>query len=66
MPPRAPDDPNQPHFDAAEAAHYCRFPTVGAFRQAARRHGIPHMKKGVRGVLYRRIELDKFLGRGAK
>jgi hypothetical protein len=65
MAPRPPEDLNQTNFDAAEAAHYLRFRTVAAFRQAANRHGIPKSTKGVRGVLYRRIDLDKFLGRGA-
>lgn len=66
MTPRPPEDPNQPHFDAAEAAHYCRFKTVGAFRQTVCRYGIPSLKSGKRRKLYRRIDLDKFLARGAR
>ena len=59
--PRAPADPNQPHFDAAEAAWFLRYPTVKAFYHAVRRYAIPHSRKGERTMLFKRADLEKFL-----
>ncbi len=59
--PRTPADPNQPNFDAAEAAWFLRYPTVKAFYHAVRRYGIPHSRKGERSMLFKRSDLEKFV-----
>ena len=59
--PRAPEDPNQPNFDAAEAAWFLRYPTIKAFYHAVRRYGIPHSRKGERSMLFKRADLEKFV-----
>jgi hypothetical protein len=59
--PRAPEDPNQPNFDAAEAAWFLRYPTIKAFYHAVRRYGIPHSRKGERSMLFKRSDLEKFV-----
>ena len=59
--PHAPGDPTQPNFDAAEAAWFLRYPTMKAFYQAVRRYGIPHSRRGQRVMIFRRVELEKFL-----
>jgi hypothetical protein len=59
--PRAPSDPNQPNFDAAEAAWFLRYPAIKAFYHAVRRHGIPHSRKGQRSMLFKRVDLERFL-----
>lgn len=59
--PRAPTDPTHPIFDAAEAAWFLRYSTLKAFYQAVHRYGIPHARRGVRVMLFRRTDLEKFL-----
>jgi hypothetical protein len=59
--PRAPSDPAQPIFDAAEAAWFLRYSTMKAFYQAVHRYGIPHARRGARVMLFRRADLEKFL-----
>lgn len=59
--PRAPADPTQPNFDAAEAAWFLRYPTIKAFYHAVRRYGIPHSRKGERSLLFKRADLEKFV-----
>jgi hypothetical protein len=59
--PRAPSDPDQPNFDAAEAAWFLRYPTVKAFYHAVRRYAIPHARKGERAMIFKRADLEKFL-----
>ncbi len=59
--PRAPSDPAQPIFDAAEAAWFLRYTSMKAFYQAVHRYGIPHARRGARVMLFRRADLEKFL-----
>lgn len=59
--PRAPTDLAQPILDAAEAAWLLRYPTLKAFYQAVHRYGIPHSRRGQRVMLFRRLDLEKFL-----
>ncbi|WP_242343590.1 MULTISPECIES: helix-turn-helix domain-containing protein [Anaeromyxobacter] len=59
--PHAPTDPAQPNFDAAEAAWFLRFTSMKAFYQAVHRYGIPHARRGARVMLFRRVDLEKFI-----
>lgn len=59
--PHAPGDPTQPNFDAAEAAWFLRYSTMKAFYQAVHRYGIPHARRGSRVMLFRRVDLEKFI-----
>ena len=59
--PHAPSDAAQPNFDAAEAAWFLRYSTMKAFYQAVHRYGIPHARRGSRVMLFRRVDLEKFV-----
>ena len=50
-----------PYLTADEAAAYLRFPSTHWFRVAARRYGIPTLRRG-RRVFFKKNDLDEFMG----
>lgn len=49
-----------PYLTAEEAAQYLRFPTTHWFRVAAKRYGIPTLRRG-RRVFFKKSDLDAFM-----
>ena len=49
-----------PYLTAEEAATYLRFPSTHWFRVAAKRYGIPTLRRG-RRVFFKKADLDQFM-----
>jgi hypothetical protein len=52
--------PASPYLTPEEAATYLRYGSAHALRQATKKLGIPHIRRGYR-IFYLRSELDRFM-----
>ena len=53
-------DVDSPWMTVDETFPYMRFPSAHALRQAVKRYGIPHIRRGVR-LFFVKSEIDQFM-----